>query len=428
VPATWRVERNNGEILSNGARTNVDLALFSRVPATADRALERSTELEKLIEVRWGNLCDPPAPPASVLFTFCGELLGPSVSGWNLDGIAKPDPPDTIRIAPPDTSMHVEDYYPEGVTAWEQMVAQLGLPYKVHARVVGVESMEIEQSKPGKPVCLTFKKPKIDLTDLIDKGTFFRSGQDNADLKVNVFEEGRIDDDVQRENLLLEKLNELDKLTPAQRKASPIRPITDIPIDLPGVLKPIFPRPGDKDIEIPSAKIGEMNGFRGVFLEGKMAIHFRKPVCRADLTLVVFPPGRKVTLVAYNAKRKKVEKVVLKFSRRNVGIPIMASLRAEQISMIVISAPKVEGLITRICYYRDCEDKPRPVYNECYRALQLPYCNTLEDGFARRNSPIIPIYKRSCKGISRLERNIAIWIWRRGPAKNSFSLQPLEAS
>jgi hypothetical protein len=67
------------------------------------------------------------------------------------------------------------------------------------------------------------------LTDLIDKGTFFRSGQDNADLKVNVFEEGRIDDDVQRENLLLEKLNELDKLTPAQRKASPIRPITDIP-------------------------------------------------------------------------------------------------------------------------------------------------------------------------------------------------------
>jgi hypothetical protein len=44
--------------------------------------------------------------------------------------------------------MHVEDYYPAGVTAWEQMVAQLGLPYKVHARVVGVESMEIEQSKP----------------------------------------------------------------------------------------------------------------------------------------------------------------------------------------------------------------------------------------------------------------------------------------
>jgi hypothetical protein len=394
VPATWRVERNNGEILSNGARTNVDLALFSRVPTTADRALERSTELEKLIEVRWGNLCDPAAPPASVLFTFCGELLGPSPSGWNLNGIAKPDPPDTIRIAPPDTSMHVEDYYPAGVTAWEQMIAQLGLPYKVHARVVGVESMEIEQSKPGKPICLTFSKPKIDLSDLINKGTFIRSGQDGVDLKINVFEEGRIDDVIQRENLLLEKLNELDKLAPAQRQLPPTGPITDIPIDLPEVLRPILPKlgGGNDDIQIPSAKIGEMNGFRGVFLEGKMAIHFRKPVCRADLTLVVFPPGRKVTLVAYNAKRKKVEKVVLKFSRRNVGIPIMASLRAEQISMIVISAPKVEGLITRICYYRDCEDKPRPVYNECYRALQLPYCNTLEDGFAQEefaNNPDI---------------------------------------
>jgi hypothetical protein len=56
------------------------------------------------------------------------------------------------------------------------------------------------------------------LTDLIDKGTFIRSGQDNVDLKINVFEEGRIDDDIQRENLLLEKLNELDKLAPAQRQ------------------------------------------------------------------------------------------------------------------------------------------------------------------------------------------------------------------
>jgi hypothetical protein len=346
APATWRVERNSGESLTNGARTNVDLALFSRVPATADRAVERSTELERLVEVRWGNLCRRPAPPAPVLFTFCGQLLGPSASGWELNGIAKPDPPDTIRIQAPDTSMHVEDFHAPGATAWQQLVETLGLPYKVDARVVGLQAMPGEDLQGRKPVCIDLGRRRFRVADLLGLDAFIASGSACDDLRTNIFEEGRLSDDVAREDLLLERLGPAERLE------------------------------GQPLVDLPGAETGQMEGYRGVVLEADQAIHYKKPVCKTDLFLVVFTPGRKIVLEAYSARQELLEQAVVVTSRRNVGLPIMASLEAEGISVVVVRAKGVEGLITRLCFSHECRKQPpRPAATPCHRALQLPYCN-----------------------------------------------------
>lgn len=366
VPVTWRVERNSGETLTNGARTNVDLALFSRVPTTADRALERSTDLQKRIDVRWGNVCDPPAPPASVLFTFCEQMLGPSTTGWDLYGTAKPDPPDTARIAPPDTFMHVKDYRPPYATAWEEMTAQLGLRYKADARVVGVESMHTGQTEEGKPICISFNKPSVRLRDMIEAGAFIRSGRDRADLRLSVFEEGRIASAIERENLILDRINR-----PSIR-------------DLPGILQPIDPSAGDDNVNIPASDIDEINGVRGIVLESEMAISFKNPVCRVELTISAFTPGRKIVITAYNAKKKRVDKKVITLSRRNILIKILAALTGDNIAVITINAPRIKGLITRICYHFNCEEQPVQTSGKCFRALQLPFCNELRDGLTKK--------------------------------------------
>lgn len=113
-PVVWRKDdlvALEGTTPQVGAtvNTNVDLVLFSRTPTTASRALERSTDLEKRISVRWGNLCEPIAPPVCVFYTLCGQPTGGSGIGWRLFGTPWPDPPDTIRNALPPTELFIEE-------------------------------------------------------------------------------------------------------------------------------------------------------------------------------------------------------------------------------------------------------------------------------------------------------------------------------
>jgi hypothetical protein len=103
-PVVWRKNTSSNDATA----THVDLALFSRDPNLASHALERSTTLNGQLTSIWGGLCDSIAPPACVLWTFCGQLLGPSLTGWNLAGIPTPDPPGTTRNSPVPTEMHVE--------------------------------------------------------------------------------------------------------------------------------------------------------------------------------------------------------------------------------------------------------------------------------------------------------------------------------
>ena len=135
-PATWRREQSPGP---QGANTNIDLALFSRAPVTAERALERSTELNTQVTTRWGDLCTPVAPPACVLWTFCRQPLGPSGSGWTLTGIAQPDPPGTNRTAPPPTRLFVEEPALNTTDAMlNLLLADAAQPFGMPARVIGL--------------------------------------------------------------------------------------------------------------------------------------------------------------------------------------------------------------------------------------------------------------------------------------------------
>ena len=100
--ATWR--RDPGTT-SGGAKTNIDLALFSSVPVHGERALERSEMLDELVHLEWEGLCEAVAPAVCVLWTFCGQPLGPSGDGWVVEGTAAPRPTrhDALHARPDST-------------------------------------------------------------------------------------------------------------------------------------------------------------------------------------------------------------------------------------------------------------------------------------------------------------------------------------
>lgn len=104
--ATWRPDPATS---ATGGKTSIDLALLSNVPMMGARAMERSADLNAVIDGIWGKVCDPIAPAASVLWTFCGQPLGPSGSGWELTGHAWPDPPGTVRDVPVDVVLRVDE-------------------------------------------------------------------------------------------------------------------------------------------------------------------------------------------------------------------------------------------------------------------------------------------------------------------------------
>ena len=134
-PVVWRKNTSPTDITA----TRVDLALFSRDPNIASRALERSTTQNNQLTSVWGGLCTPIAPPACVLYTFCGQRLGPAANGWSLTGIPSPDPPGTTRTTPPPTTMQVTGTAPANVAALYGTLAPLfSAPGQQAARVIGV--------------------------------------------------------------------------------------------------------------------------------------------------------------------------------------------------------------------------------------------------------------------------------------------------
>lgn len=109
TPATWWTTSATTEP-SNAAQ----LALLTWEPDPATKALEKNDIRKEQIDRRWGTVCDDAAPPASVLWTFRFERLGPSASGWRLAGIAWPDPPGSRRSAPPETDLRVTERWRSG--------------------------------------------------------------------------------------------------------------------------------------------------------------------------------------------------------------------------------------------------------------------------------------------------------------------------
>ncbi|WP_299550493.1 hypothetical protein [uncultured Tateyamaria sp.] len=116
TPSTWwTLEPPDGENLTT------HLSLLNWTPNPAPKALERSEILEETIRERWGRVCNPAAPAAPVLWTFSNERLGPSPSGWDLTGIAWPDPEDATRSADADRALHVHETWRSGDPSLDQL-------------------------------------------------------------------------------------------------------------------------------------------------------------------------------------------------------------------------------------------------------------------------------------------------------------------
>ncbi|MBZ5709949.1 hypothetical protein [Nannocystis pusilla] len=145
IPATWRPGQGSGP---QGSETRIDLALMSRVPTPGEHALERSHDLDLQVEQRWGGLCTPIARPVCVLFSCCGQAIGPSGSGWTLAGRAQPDAPGTRRTTPPPTAMRVDEpVRAAGLGFLDILSRGAGGPYRDPALVLGRDPVELD--KPG---------------------------------------------------------------------------------------------------------------------------------------------------------------------------------------------------------------------------------------------------------------------------------------
>ncbi len=133
-PVAWRPNKPSG----NTSETQVDLALFSRNPNVTTSALERSTQLSGSLTATWSETCTVIAPAACVFWAFCGQRLGPSLTGWILNGIPTPDPPNTWRQTPVATQMQVTQ---PSLSPADALALSLGLPFAgvgiSPARVIG---------------------------------------------------------------------------------------------------------------------------------------------------------------------------------------------------------------------------------------------------------------------------------------------------
>jgi hypothetical protein len=109
TPAVWWPQK------AGDTPTQAQVALLSWVPDPTPKAIIRSTFLEETIKETWGTVCEPAAPPTSVLFTFLHEPFGPSLYGWVLDGEAWPDPPNTVRSVAPTLKLKVTERWRTGV-------------------------------------------------------------------------------------------------------------------------------------------------------------------------------------------------------------------------------------------------------------------------------------------------------------------------
>lgn len=173
-PATWRTERPPNP---QGADTTIDLALMSRVPTVASRALERSTDLDARIERRWKDLCAPIAPATCVLYTFCGQQLGPSGSGWTLIGTPRPDPPGTVRTTPVPNILDVDEPPTDpAAELLEVLLREAGTGAMFPAEVIGPN---LDGGKPEPPPedmkCVRFRRaqPRPRPNPLVNGGLRF---------------------------------------------------------------------------------------------------------------------------------------------------------------------------------------------------------------------------------------------------------------
>jgi hypothetical protein len=108
-PATWWARGAPGDPQHGPA-----LALLSWLPTPFSRAVPYGELLQETVTNRWGRICGPVAPATRVLWTFDRQPVGPSASGWVLQPLAWPDPPDSWRSTPVHAPLNVRERWRSG--------------------------------------------------------------------------------------------------------------------------------------------------------------------------------------------------------------------------------------------------------------------------------------------------------------------------
>ncbi|TPV53463.1 hypothetical protein FJ661_02460 [Pseudarthrobacter phenanthrenivorans] len=133
------------------------LALLHWLPTPFTSTVTYGEVLREQVEHRWGTVCRPAAPPQPQLWTFLGEALGPSATGWRLDPVLWPDPDGLLRTAPAGRRLRVTEQWRTGDAAADLLAG--GAPAEVAGDAVA---------------CPTDRTPPED--------PFSRWGQDNGPL------------------------------------------------------------------------------------------------------------------------------------------------------------------------------------------------------------------------------------------------------
>lgn len=128
TPATWWASKSGDKAFA------AQLALLSWIPEATPKAIEYSKYLEEWVNEYWGTICQPAAPPASLMWTFLQEAIGASPDGWRLDGKAWPDPAGTVRSGPPDFELRVTERWRSGDKKLDQLRGVI--PAEVEAAAV----------------------------------------------------------------------------------------------------------------------------------------------------------------------------------------------------------------------------------------------------------------------------------------------------
>ena len=162
APAVWWLQNDLGK----EANITAQLALMTWVPTPASKAILKGEVLSETVEGRWGQICEEGAPAAAVLWTFRYENLGPSYIGWNLEGIAWPDPPETKRSEPPDTSLPVGERWRSGNPPLDKKRGIIGATV-INAAV----PCDLKEDNPNNPPGTPPSKPPIIPVPIVRPGT-----------------------------------------------------------------------------------------------------------------------------------------------------------------------------------------------------------------------------------------------------------------
>lgn len=331
-PSVWRIDRpKNGSVTD----TAIDLATFSRTPATAPHAIERSSELNKVVTVRWENACKQAAPPASVLYTFCDHPLGYSANGWNLIGTPKPDPEGTIRTQPVNKIMRVYQNNPgDQFSTLNMLLGSMGYETCNAAKVVGIDSINVKFPETRQQKCFNLEARKI-------------SYQPNP---LTVEEELKI-------------FSAEDKRSFYTKAKGFIRHTA---------LKP-FESPYHTNYRSIQKRIA-------LSIREYMRIDILKePVSEVSIRFTCYNTKAKdrprMIFTAYDAAGRKLdEQLFIDQSRKEEVHTIV--LRGEAISHLIIYNRNFTGQLLEICITRISRPNIEALeqYLRCFRSLQLPYC------------------------------------------------------